>query len=73
VFVVSSSVGSVKLLKIDGKEPCLAAFKEEVSWNDVHFFRYASMLVTYGRSARAYTFIPEPGGLKHLSQFEWQV
>jgi hypothetical protein len=49
MFVVSSSVGSVKLLKIDGKEPGLAAFKEAVSWNDIHFFRYASMLVSYGR------------------------
>lgn len=38
MFVVSSSVGSVKLLQIDGKEPCLAAFKEVVSWDDIHFF-----------------------------------
>jgi hypothetical protein len=44
MFVVSSSVGSVKLLKIDGKEPCLAAFKEVVSWGDIHFFRYAKVL-----------------------------
>jgi hypothetical protein len=47
MFVVSSSLGSVKLLKIDGKEPCLATFKEEMSWNDIHFFRYAGMLVTW--------------------------
>jgi hypothetical protein len=44
MFVVSSSVGSVKLLKIDGKEPSLAAFKEVMSWDDIHFFRYARLL-----------------------------
>lgn len=37
MFVVSSTVGSVKLLKIDGKEPCLAALKEVMSWDDIHF------------------------------------
>lgn len=44
-FVVSSSVGSVKLLKIDNKEPHLAEFKEMVSWDNIHYFRYAKELL----------------------------
>jgi hypothetical protein len=44
MFVVSSSMGSVKLFKIDGKESCSAELKEIVSWDGIHFFRYARML-----------------------------
>lgn len=41
MFVVSSSLGSVKLFKIDGREPHVAEFKEMISWDDIHVFRYA--------------------------------
>jgi hypothetical protein len=44
MFVVSSSVGSVKLFRINGKEPRLAEFKEMVSWDNIHYFRYAREL-----------------------------
>jgi hypothetical protein len=45
MFVVSSSLGSVKLFKIDGSEPHVAEFKELISWDDIHFFRYAERAV----------------------------
>jgi hypothetical protein len=44
MFVVSSSLGSVKLYKIDGKEPHSAEFKEMVLWDNIHYFRYARKL-----------------------------
>jgi hypothetical protein len=39
MFVVSSSLGSVKLFKIDGRESRVAKFTEVISWDDIHFFR----------------------------------
>jgi len=45
MFVVSSSLGSVKLFKIDGSEPHVAEFKELISWDDIHFFRYAKRAI----------------------------
>lgn len=40
MFVVSSSLGSVKLFKIDSREPHVAEIKEVISWDDIHFFRF---------------------------------
>jgi len=45
MFVVSSSLGSVKLFKIDGSQPHVAEFKELISWDDIHFFRYAKRAI----------------------------
>lgn len=45
MFVASSSLGSVKLFKIDGSEPHVAEFKELISWDDIHFFRYAKRAI----------------------------
>jgi hypothetical protein len=47
MFVVSSSLGSVKLFKIDGSEPHVTEFKELISWDDIHFFRYAKRAIAY--------------------------
>ncbi|XP_069668662.1 nucleoporin Nup43 isoform X2 [Periplaneta americana] len=39
-FVVSSSTGSVKLFKIEGKGSRSSEFKEFNSWNSIHYFSF---------------------------------
>jgi hypothetical protein len=73
MVVVSSSVGSVKLFRIDGKDQRLADFKEMVSWDNIHYFRYAKRTVACGKNGELLPSFQPQEGWKYVSHFGLQV